>query len=282
MKLEPFKKLGPYPSSCWIWESWLLRAGAPREQLVLAFRGTGATAQLGTPWTQAQGNSSLFSTGLILFHNLIQAMGCNMGLGLLAVHLPDTLPRPFLIKQWAQVSQFGSTKSGGEMPLAPVLSPRCSLKRAGQYSAQALAQNKRSAWSRVASNQIASGVYCWFLRVNVFLFSLKSVSPCLHGYFCITAVFPVSSWGSCLTQQISCLNSQKVHSSKTRNAAGKTAGPLRCLLQPVKREMLIRMDRGVQIQVTWIICCGECAHEEGTNTWSLVQKYIVCVSCKCL
>lgn len=173
MELEPFKKLGHYPSSCWIWESWLVCAGAPREQPVLAFRGTGATAQLGTPWTQAQGNSSLFSTGLILFHNLIQAMGCSTGLCLLAVHLPDTLPRPFLIKQWAQVSQLGSTKSGGEIALTPVLSPRRSLKRAGQYSAQTLAQNKRSAWSRIAPNQIAAGVCCWVCRSMCFCFLQK-------------------------------------------------------------------------------------------------------------
>lgn len=167
-----------------------------------------------------------------------------MGLCLLAVHLPDTLPRPFLIKQWAQVSQFGSTKSGEGMALAPVLSHRHSLKRAGQYSAQTLAQNKRSEWSRIASNQIASGVCCWVCRSMCFSFCFlwKSASPCLHGYFCVTAVFPVSSWGSCLTQQISCLNSQKVHSSKTRDAVGKTVGPLHCLPQPVKRCSFTRIE----------------------------------------
>lgn len=51
-------------------------------------------------------------------------------------------------------------------------------------------------------------------------------------------MFPVSSWGSCLTQQNSGLNCQKVHSSKTRNAAGEVVGS--SLLPPATRE-----ERGV-------------------------------------
>lgn len=51
-------------------------------------------------------------------------------------------------------------------------------------------------------------------------------------------MFPVSSWGSCLTQQNSGLNCQKVHSSKTRNAAGKVVRS--SLLPPATRE-----ERGV-------------------------------------
>lgn len=47
-------------------------------------------------------------------------------------------------------------------------------------------------------------------------------------------MFPVSSWGSCLTQQNSGLNCQKVHSSKTRNAAGEVVGS--SLLPPATRE----------------------------------------------
>lgn len=235
---EPFKKLGHYPSSCWIWESWLVCAGAPREQLVPTFRGTGAAAQLGTPWTRAQGNSSLLSAGLILFHNLIQAMGCSVGLCLLAVHLPDTLPHPFLIKQWAQVSQFGSTESGEEMALAPLPSSRHSLKRAGQCSPQAVAQDQRRAWSRIASNPIAAALCCWACRSMCFSF-LFSVQKCKS----------LPSW---LFLHNSCVSGEQLGEPpdsanllpwQSRRAlkqdsecCGQNHGSPLLLLQPVKRE----------------------------------------------
>lgn len=275
---EPFKKLGHCPSSCWIWESWLLCAGAPREQLVPAFRGTGAAAQLGTLWTQAQGNSSLLSAGLILFHNLIQATGCSVELCLLAVHLPNTLPHPFLIKQWAQVSQFGCMESGEEMALALVPLSGHSLKRAGQYLPQAVAHSQRRAWSRIASNQIAAGVCCWACRSMFFssLFSLKKCKSLPSWLFlhnsCVSGeqlgeppdsadLLPWQS-RSALKQDLEC--------------CGQNRGSPPLLLQPVKREMLLRMDRGVSIQLTWIIYSGERAHKKRSKCMVFISE-IYCV-----
>lgn len=133
MGLEHFKKLGHYPSSCWIWESWLyvlecqgtacahiqrnrchcttgdnMDTGARKQQLLQHWFDT-------VP--QPEPGSGLLC-GIVLF-------GCP----------PSWHPATLLMKQWAQVSQFGSTKSGEEVALASVLSPGHSLRRAGGYSA---------------------------------------------------------------------------------------------------------------------------------------------------
>lgn len=62
------------------------------EQLVLTWRGTGATAQLGTAGHRHTETAAC--SALRLFHSLIQATGCCRGLCLRTVHLPDTPPGP--------------------------------------------------------------------------------------------------------------------------------------------------------------------------------------------
>lgn len=136
MRLEPFKKLGHYPSGCWIWELWLLCAGVLGTACAHMERNR-CHCTTGDSWTQAQRNSGLFSTDAAPQPDT----GYGLLYGLVLMSCPPSwhLPWMFLIQQWTQVSHW---ISGQEMARLLSCHPD-PAQWAAQSSVQPLAKEGR-------------------------------------------------------------------------------------------------------------------------------------------